>query len=253
MILDSFRLTGKVAIVTGASRGLGASIAVGLAEAGADVALVARGNLEETASEIEKLGRKAVMIPVDLSAPKKAVPEIMKSVLSEFGKVDILVNGAGMIRRQPALEFSEENWDEVIELNLTASFLLSQAAAKEMAKQKSGKIINIASVLSFQGGVFVPSYTASKAGIAGLTKAQANELAPMGIQVNAIAPGYMATEMTEALQKDEVRGRDILVRIPAARWGTGKDLQGPAVFLASSASDYMVGHILTVDGGWLNR
>lgn len=253
MILDAFRLDGKIALVTGASRGLGASIAIGLAEAGADVAIVARGGLEKTAAQIEALGRKVVMIPADLSQPNEAVPQIMEKVMTEFGRVDILLNGAGIIRRQPALEFSDENWDDVIQVNLKAPFLLSRAAAKVMAKQGSGKIINIASVLSFQGGFFVTSYTTSKAGIAGLTKAQSNEFAPLGIQVNAIAPGYMATDMTEALQNDEVRGKDILTRIPAGRWGTGKDLQGVAVFLASSASNYVNGHILAVDGGWLNR
>ena len=249
MILDAFRLDGKVALVTGASRGLGASIAIGLAEAGADVAIVARGGLEKTAAAIEALGRKVVMIPADLSNPKEAVPQIMAKVMTEFGRVDILLNGAGIIRRQPALEFSDENWDDVMQVNLNAPFLLSRAAAKEMAKQGSGKIINIASVLSFQGGFYVTSYTTSKAGIAGLTKAQSNEFAPMGIQVNAIAPGYMATDMTEALQKDQERGKDILARIPAARWGNGKDLQDKTVFLASQASNYINGHILAVDGG----
>ena len=253
MILDSFKLDGKVALVTGASRGLGAEIAIGLAEAGADVALVARKELEKTAQAIEKLGRRALMIPADLSNPKEAVPQIMEKLLGEFGKIDILVNGAGIIRRQSVLEFSDENWDDVIQVNLNAPFYLSRAAAREMAKQGSGKIIHIASLLSFQGGVFVQSYTTSKAGIAGLTRAQSNELAGLGIQVNAIAPGYMATDMTEALQNDPVRGKEILVRIPANRWGTGKDLQGAAVFLASSASDYVSGHVMAVDGGWLNR
>lgn len=253
MSLDSFSLAGKIALVTGASRGLGASIAMGLAEAGADVGLVARSGLDKTATAIEALGKKAVMIPADLSEPKTAVPHIMEKMLETFGRIDILVNAAGIIRREPALEFSDENWDDVIEVNLNAPFYLSRAVARDMAQRGQGKIINIASLLSFQGGVFVPSYAASKAGIAGFTRAYANELAPMGIQVNALAPGYMATDMTEALQNDPVRGKDILGRIPASRWGSGKDLQGAAVFLASSASDYIVGHVLAVDGGWLNR
>ena len=253
MILESFQLTGKVALVTGSSRGLGAEIAVGFAEAGADVVLVARKGLEETAKRIEALGRKALMIQADLGKPEGSVPFIIDQVINHFGRIDILLNGAGIIRREPAVEFSDENWNDVLDVNLKAPFMLSRGVAQIMRGQGSGKIINLASLLSFQGGYLVTSYAVSKAGIAGLTKAQSNEFASYGIQVTAIAPGYMATELTEALQKDEVRGRDILARIPAGRWGTGKDLQGAAVFLASKASDYVNGHILTVDGGWMNR
>lgn len=253
MILDKFNLAGKVAIVTGASRGLGAGMAVGLAEAGADLVVVASSSrLQETVDKIKALGRRCIGVQVDL-IDTKVIPGIIEATLKEYGRLDILVNCAGIIRRAPALEFLEKDWDDVIQINQKAVFFLCQAAAKEMAKQKKGKIINVASLLSFQGGIIVPSYTASKSAVAGLTKALANEWAPLGINVNAIAPGYMATEMTEALQKSADRAPAILARIPAGRWGTPEDMKGLAIFLASEASEYLHGQIVAVDGGWLGR
>ncbi len=222
MILDAFKLDGQTALVTGASAGLGAAIAVALAEAGADV--VAHG-------------------PRQLIAP----------TLDEFGRLDILINNAGTIRRAPAVDYSEEDWATVIEVNLSSVFRLSQLAGRHMIERGSGKIVNIASLLSFQGGITVPAYAASKGGIAQLTKALANEWAKHRINVNAIAPGYMRTDNTTALQQDETRNRQILERIPAGRWGEPADLAGAAVFLSSSASDYLHGHILVVDGGWMGR
>jgi 2-dehydro-3-deoxy-D-gluconate 5-dehydrogenase len=248
-----FDLSGKAALVTGASRGLGAGMAEGLAEAGADVAVVASGaGLKSTREKILALGRRCEAIQADLSA-EGAVSRVMEAALAAFGRVDILVNCAGVIRRAPAIEFSAKDWDEVINLNLRSLFFLCQAAAKDMMTRGGGKIINIASLLSFQGGIIVPSYTASKSAVMGLTKALANEWAPHGINVNAIAPGYMATEMTEALQKNAQRAPSILARIPQGRWGTPQDMKGAAVFLASSASDYVQGHTLVVDGGWMAR
>ena len=247
-----FDLTGRVAIVTGANTGIGQGLAIALAEGGADVALVGRTAAEETAEAVRSAGRKAAIIGADLSsiAPLQGVVE---RTIEELGGLDILVNNAGIIRRGDALEFSEEDWDAVIDTNLKSVFFLSQAAARHMVKQGKGKVINIASMLSFQGGIRVPSYTASKSGVAGVTKLLANEWAAKGINVNAIAPGYIATNNTAALQADEVRNRQILERIPAGRWGKPSDLAGAAVFLASDASDYVNGHVLAVDGGWLAR
>jgi len=247
-----FDLTGRVALVTGANTGIGQGLAIALAEAGADVALVGRTPADETAEKVRALGRRAAIVGADLStiAP---VQRVVDQTLSELGGLDILVNNAGIIRRADALEFSEDDWDAVVDTNLKSVFFLCQAAAKPMVQQGKGKIINIASMLSFQGGIRVPSYTASKSGVAGLTKLLANEWAAKGINVNAIAPGYIATNNTAALQADEERNRQIMERIPSARWGQPSDLAGAVVFLASDASNYVQGHILAVDGGWLAR
>ncbi len=253
MILDQFKLDGKVAIVTGASRGLGSGMAIGLAEAGADIALVARSDMTETRQAVEQLGRRCVAITADVG-DKQAAERIVGETVRELGGVDILVNNAGIIRRAPLTEFTETDWDEVMDVNLRGLFLLSQSAAKRMIDQgRGGKIINIASMLSFQGGIRVPSYTASKSGVMGLTRLMANELAAHDIQVNGIAPGYMATENTRALREDPDRNKAILDRIPAGRWGAPQDMQGAAVFLASAASNYMQGYTIAVDGGWLAR
>jgi 2-deoxy-D-gluconate 3-dehydrogenase len=247
--VDLFRLDGQTAIVTGASRGLGASMAVALAEAGADVALVARGDLRDTANAVRDAGRRAILVQVDL-ADRKAPATILDAV----GQADILVNNAGIIRRAPVLETSDDDWDAVMEVNLSSVFTLSRAFAQALAARNSGgRIINIVSMLSFQGGIRVPAYTAAKSGLLGLTRALANELAPLGINVNAIAPGYMATDNTQALRDDPVRSRDIMARIPAGRWGTPDDLKGAVVFLASPASAYVHGSVVTVDGGWMGR
>ena len=247
-----FDLTGRVALVTGANTGIGQGLAIALAEAGADVALVGRTPADETAEKVRALGRRAAIVGADLStiAP---VQRVVDQTLSELGGLDILVNNAGIIRRADALEFSEDDWDAVVDTNLKSVFFLCQAAAKPMVQQGKGKIINIASMLSFQGGIRVPSYTASKSGVAGLTKLLANEWAAKGINVNAIAPGYIATNNTAALQADEERNRKIMERIPSGRWGQPSDLAGAVVFLASDASNYVQGHILAVDGGWLAR
>ncbi len=247
-----FDLTGKVAIVTGANTGIGQGIALALAQAGADVALVGRSSADETARLVEQAGRRAAIIPADL-ATIAPVQDVVDRTIAELGRLDILVNNAGTIRRADAVDFTEADWDAVIDTNLKSVFFLCQAAAKPMISQGAGKIINIASMLSFQGGIRVPSYTASKSGVAGLTKLLANEWAAKGLNVNAIAPGYIATNNTAALQADETRNRQIMERIPAGRWGSPGDLGGAAVFLASSASDYVQGHILAVDGGWLAR
>lgn len=228
-------------------------MAFGLAQAGADVVVVASSDkVHETAASIRNLGRKSVAIQADLGSTEP-IPQIINTTLAEFSKLDILVNCAGIIRRAPAADFSEKDWDEVMNINLKSLFFLCQAAAREMMKQRKGKIINIASLLSFQGGILVPSYTAAKSGVAGLTKALANEWAQHGINVNAIAPGYMATEMTDALQKDADRADSILARIPQGRWGTPEDMQGTAVFLASDAASYLQGQVIAVDGGWMGR
>jgi 2-deoxy-D-gluconate 3-dehydrogenase len=253
MILEAFRLNGKNALVTGSQQGLGAGIAMGLAEAGANVGchgLTPEPN--DICAQIRGLGRKSFFMHGDVADPK-VCSELIQRNIQEFGSIDILVNNAGMIRRAPAVEFPQEYWDEVIAVNLSAVFRLSQLAAREMLKQGKGKIINIASLLSFQGGVFVPSYAAAKSGVAALTKAFSNEWASKGINVNAIAPGYMATDNTAALRQDPNRARQILERIPAGRWGESEDLAGAAVFLSSAASDYVHGHILLVDGGWMAR
>ncbi|NLW24680.1 MAG: 2-dehydro-3-deoxy-D-gluconate 5-dehydrogenase KduD [Clostridia bacterium] len=252
MILDSFNLSGKVAIVTGARTGLGQGMAVGLAEAGADLVIVNRTPMPETEAMIKSLGRRCVPIVADLISIDP-IPEIINKTVEEFGRIDILVNNAGIIRRAPSMEFTEKDWDDVINVNLKTVFFLSQAAAREMAKNNGGKIINIASMLSFQGGILIPSYSASKGGIASLTKTLANEWSKHNINVNAIAPGYMATNNTKPIREDEERNKSILDRIPAGRWGLPEDLKGAVVFLASKASDYVNGHILCVDGGWLAR
>jgi 2-deoxy-D-gluconate 3-dehydrogenase len=253
MILDAFKLDGKVALVTGASTGLGAAIAVALGEAGADVACHGNSHTPEaTCEEIRRLGRRALAVTGNLQ--NREVPrELVETTLREFGQLDILINNAGTIRRAAATDYSEEDWGAVIEVNLSAVFRLSQLAGRHMLERERGKIVNIASLLSFQGGLTVPAYAASKGGVAQLTKALANEWAARGVNVNAIAPGYMRTDNTLALQGDETRNRQIIERIPAGRWGEAADLAGAAVFLSSSASDYLHGHVLTVDGGWMGR
>ncbi|MCM3689595.1 2-dehydro-3-deoxy-D-gluconate 5-dehydrogenase KduD [Kocuria rosea] len=254
MVLDSFRLDGKVALVTGSSRGLGQGAAVALAQAGADVALLNRAGAQETAEKVQALGRRVHLIEQDLvTATPQDLEESVQSVVSALGRIDILVNNAGIIRRAPLLEHPAADWDDVLAVNLDAVFHLSQAAARQYVAQGGGKIINIASMLSFQGGILVPGYAASKHAVAGLTKSFANELAAHGVNVNAIAPGYMATDNTAPIRADEAREKSILDRIPAGRWGSPEDLQGPIVFLASPASDYLNGAIIPVDGGWLVR
>lgn len=254
MILDKFKLDGKIALVTGASSGLGEAIAIALAEAGADVAVHCRtaGQGADTCRAVEHRGRKAIEVNGDM-ADKTAPKRIVDEVVAKLGRLDILINNAGTIRRTPAVDFSEEDWSLVLEVNLSSVFRLSQAAARAMVDQGGGKIVNIASLLSFQGGITVPAYTASKSGVAGLTKAFANEWAKHNINVNAIAPGYMETANTSALRADETRNRQIMERIPAGRWGNPDDLAGTVVFLSSAASDYLQGHIVVVDGGWMAR
>lgn len=248
----SFDLTGKRALVTGANTGIGQAIAIALADAGADIALAGRSAAAETMALIAATGRKVVDLRADLSSIAP-VQGVVDQAVENLGGIDILVNNAGIIRRNDLADFTEEDWDAVVDTNLKALFFLSQSAARVMMAQGSGKIINIASLLSFQGGIRVPSYAAAKSGVAGLTKALANELAPKGVQVNAIAPGYITTNNTAALQADETRNRQILERIPTGRWGKPEDIAGAAVFLASPASDYVTGHVLAVDGGWLAR
>jgi 2-deoxy-D-gluconate 3-dehydrogenase len=248
---NPFDLFGKTAIVTGANTGIGQGIAIALAQAGADIVAVARGDVAETEAKVRAAGRALLHVPADLGTTAP-IADIVAQAAARFGKIDILVNNAGTIRRADALDFSEEDWDAVMGVNLKSAFFLSQAVARTMTG-RGGKIINIASMLSFQGGIRVASYTASKSGLAGITKLLANEWAAKKINVNAIAPGYCETNNTEALRADETRSRDILARIPAARWGTPGDLGGAAVFLASGASDYVHGAIIPVDGGWLAR
>jgi len=250
--MNPFDLTGRVAVVTGANTGIGQGIALALAQAGADIAAVGRSAATETVEKVRALGCKAEIISADLSSIEP-VGRIVDETVEKLGGLNILVNNAGIIRRNDAVDFTEEDWDAVMDTNLKSVFFLCQAAARHMIPNGGGKIINIASMLTFQGGIRVPSYTASKSGVGGLTKLLANEWASRGITVNAIAPGYIATNNTDALQKDETRNRQILERIPAARWGDPADLGGAAVFLASRASDYVQGHILAVDGGWLAR
>jgi 2-deoxy-D-gluconate 3-dehydrogenase len=253
-VLDRFRLDGKVALVTGVGRGLGQGMAGGLAEAGADIAGLYLTRYQETLAQVEAQGRRFLPVQCDLQEASVArLNEVVDQVVGEMGRLDILVNNAGIIRRAPALEFSEQDWDDVIQVNLKALFFLSQAAARVMVQQGAGKIIHVASMLSFQGGILVPSYTASKSGVAGLTRAMANEWASKGINVNAIAPGYMATDNTAPLRADPQRASAILARIPVGRWGEPADLKGIVVFLASAASDYMHAAIVPVDGGWLAR
>lgn len=254
MILDTFSLDGRVALVTGSSRGLGQGAAVALAEAGADIALLDRGDAVETAELIAATGRRVHTIQRDLiDADPADLVGVIDEVVAELGRIDILVNNAGIIRRTPALDFPAQDWKDVLSVNLDAVFHLSQAAGRHMVAQGHGRIINIASMLSFQGGILVPAYTASKHAVAGLTKALANEWAASGVTVNAIAPGYMATDNTAQIRADEAREASIVARIPAGRWGTPADLQGPFVFLASDAAAYVTGAILPVDGGWLVR
>ncbi len=253
MILDQFKLDGKVAVVTGGSRGLGRGMAEGLAQAGADIALVDILDMNEAQAAIEKMGSKCITVHADLSK-KESVAAVMDAVTRELGGIDILFNNAGIIRRAPITEFTEKDWDDVMNINIRTLFFLSQAVGKLMIKQgRGGKIVNTASMLSFQGGILVPSYTASKSAVIGLTRLLANELGAYNINVNAIAPGYMATDNTKALREDPARNKAILDRIPLGRWGTPQDLQGVAVFLASAASDYMQGYTIAVDGGWLSR
>jgi 2-dehydro-3-deoxy-D-gluconate 5-dehydrogenase len=253
MSADLFSLQGRVALVTGANTGLGQAMAIGLAEAGADIVAVGRTAPEETRARVEQAGRRFFAIAADLGSIGP-LPEVAAGAWRLAGGLDILVNNAGIIRRADSLDFSEADWDAVMDTNLKSAFFLCQAVARRWVDAgRGGKIINIASMLSFQGGIRVPSYTASKSGLAGLTKLLACEWAGRGINVNAIAPGYFATNNTAALQADETRNRDILARIPAGRWGEPKDLAGAAVFLASAASDYMHGAIVPVDGGWLAR
>jgi 2-deoxy-D-gluconate 3-dehydrogenase len=253
-ILDAFRLDDQVALVTGIGRGLGQALTIGLAEAGADIAGLYHTHYEETRIQVEALGRRFSPIHCDLGdATVSRLSDVVERTIAELGKLDILVNNAGINRRSPVLEFSEEDWDDVVQVNLKALFFLSQAAARVMARQGGGKIIHIASMMSFQGGMRIPAYTAAKSGVAGLTRAMANEWAAMGINVNAIAPGYMATDLTAPLHTDPESNASFLARIPAGRWGEPADLKGAVVFLASAASDYMHGAIVPVDGGWLAR
>jgi 2-deoxy-D-gluconate 3-dehydrogenase len=259
MILDQFRLEGRNALVTGSRSGLGAAMAIALAQAGANVVVHGsrcRGSsdteMDEVCDAVKAVGRKAIQAVADLSDPKSA-GELVSLTVAELGSVDILVNNAGTIRRAPAVDYSEQDWADVLSVNLDAVFRLCQLAGRRMIEAGSGKIINIASMLSFQGGVLVPAYAASKGAVAQMTKALANEWASKGVNVNAIAPGYMETPNTAQLRADATRSRAILDRIPAGRWGASEDVAGAAVFLASPASDYMHGHILAVDGGWLAR
>ena len=247
-----FDLTGRAALVTGANSGIGRAIALALAAAGADVALAGRTAADDTAREVRALGRKTAIVEADLATIAPVQGAVDRTVAA-LGGLDILINNAGIIRRADAIDFSEADWDSVIDTNLKSLFFLCQAAGRHMIAQGKGKIVNIASLLSFQGGVRVPSYAAAKSGVAGLTKALANEWAAKGVNVNAIAPGYIATNNTAALQADETRNRQILERIPAGRWGAPADIGGAALFLSSPASDYVHGHVLAVDGGWLAR
>jgi 2-deoxy-D-gluconate 3-dehydrogenase len=252
-ILDKFSLKEKTALVTGSSRGLGAAIAVAFAQAGADVAVHGSSSVPRaTQHKLDALGAKSIALVGDVADPAVCA-RLVNETVEHFGKIDILVNNAGIIRRAPAAEYSAEDWKALIDVNLNSVFHLSQHAGRHMIAQSSGKIINIASVLTFQGGILVPAYAAAKGGVGQLTKAFANEWASKGVNVNAIAPGYMDTDNTEALRNNPGRARQILDRIPADRWGQPDDLAGAAVFLASPASDYVHGHILVVDGGWLNR
>jgi len=253
MILNAFDLSGKVALITGCNTGLGQGMALGLAQAGCDIIGVNVSTPDETAEKITALGRRFLDLRADLSSIA-GIPQLIETAVSEFGHIDILVNNAGIIRREDSINFSEKNWDDVMNVNSKTLFFMSQAAARQFIKQgKGGKIINIASMLSYQGGIRVPSYTASKSAVMGVTRLMANEWAKHNINVNAIAPGYMATNNTEQLRSDEDRSKEILERIPAGRWGLPEDVMGPVVFLASKASDYINGFTVAVDGGWLAR
>ncbi|MCM2980908.1 2-dehydro-3-deoxy-D-gluconate 5-dehydrogenase KduD [Niallia circulans] len=247
-----FDLSGKVAVVSGATRGIGQGIAIGLAEAGADIVLLQRSDDTSTEEKIKALGVRCKIIQCDLmnlNEVKQAIPKAIETM----GSVDILVNNAGIQRRSPAVDFSEQDWDDVLNVNLKAVWILCQQAGRHMVEKNSGKIINIASLASFQGGLFVPAYASAKGAVGQLTKALANEWSSQGVNVNAIVPGYIATEMNTALINDPVRSRQITERIPAGRWGNPEDFKGPAVFLASDAANYVHGHLLAVDGGWLGR
>ena len=253
MIPASFRLEGRCALVTGAGRGLGQAMAIALAEAGVDVAGVYVTDIEETRARVQAAGRRFTAIEQDLRGPA-AARHVVEHAAEAMGRLDILVNNAGIIRRADSIDFTEADWDDVIDVNLKSVFFLAQAAARRfLAQGGGGKIVNVASMLSFQGGVRVPSYTASKSGVLGLTRLLANEWAAKGINVNAIAPGYMATANTAPLRADATRSAEILARIPAGRWGRPEDLAGAVVFLCSSASDYVHGSVIAVDGGWLAR
>jgi 2-deoxy-D-gluconate 3-dehydrogenase len=252
MILDSFKLDGKVALVTGARRGLGLGIATGLAQAGADIFGVGTGDMAPCKEAVESAGRRFNSMKADLIS-QAPINEVIDACVDSFGRIDILVNNSGIIRRAEAIDFTEQDWDDVMNLNLKTIFFLSQRAAKIMIAQGGGKIINIASMLSYQGGIRVASYTSSKSGLMGLTRILANEWAKYNINVNAIAPGYMITDNTEALRNDPVRTKEILVRIPAGRWGDYDEIAGTAVFLSSDASKYIHGFTIAVDGGWLAR
>jgi 2-deoxy-D-gluconate 3-dehydrogenase len=254
MNLDSFKLTGKNALVTGSRTGLGRAMAIGLAEAGANVMIHGskENGLDEVCSAIRGAGGKSGRVIADLG-DQDAAARLMDATLAELGGIDILINNAGIARRKPAVDYSMEDWNTILQINLTAVFQMAQLAGRHMLAQGRGKIINIASLLSYQGGILVPAYAAAKGGVATLTMALANEWAPKGVNVNAIAPGYMSTDLTAALEADQVRSKAIVDRIPAGRWGSPRDLAGAAVFLASSASDYVHGTVLAVDGGWLGR
>ena len=251
---DLFGLDGKVAMITGGHTGIGRAISIALAKAGSDIFILTHSdkNIDEIRNEIEKIGRRVKFGKADLSKEEQAM-DAVNQCIEVYGDIDILVNNAGTIRRSPLLDGDNQSWKDVIDLNLSAVYYLSKQAAKHMVAQNSGKIINIASMLSFQGGKFVPSYTASKHGVAGITKSFANELAEKNIQINAIAPGYIETANTELIRADKERSAEILNRIPANRWGNPNDLAATAVFLSSQASDYINGHVLCVDGGWMVR
>jgi 2-deoxy-D-gluconate 3-dehydrogenase len=250
---DRFRLDGLTALVTGAGTGIGAALAAALAEVGANVACHGNRHVpDETAARVRELGRRALVLPGDLADPATAAA-LVETTVAGLGGIDILINNAGIIRRKPAVEATDADWDDTLAINLSAVFRLCRAAGGLMLARGRGKIVNLASLLSFQGGITVPAYAASKGGVAQLTKALANEWAGKGINVNAIAPGYVRTENTAALEANETRNRQILERIPAGRWADPADLTGAAVFLCSGASDYVHGHVLTVDGGWLGR
>jgi 2-deoxy-D-gluconate 3-dehydrogenase len=250
MILNQFRLDHQVALVTGGTKGLGRAIAIALAEVGANIAVVSRSDSPEVEQAILSLGRRYFHFPADLTR-RQETGRVIPAVVETLGDVGILVNNAGIIRRSPAKDYLEHDWDATLEIDLSAAFLLSQAAGRIMLQKKRGKIINVASIISFQGGLNVAAYAAAKHGIAGLTKALANDWAVHGVNVNAIAPGFFATELTQALQNDPVRSESIKARIPAGRWGVPEDIAGAAVFLAAPASDFVHGAILPVDGGWM--
>ena len=253
-ILDLFRLEQQVALVTGVGRGIGQAMTMALAEAGADVAGVYNTRYEETQARVEALGRRFLPVPCNLqTASVDQLNGVVDRVVAEMGRLDILVNNAGIIRRSPALEYPEQDWHDVLQVNLNSIFFLSQAAARVMAPEQRGKIIQVASILAFQGGITVPAYTAAKHALTGMTRALANEWAPLGINVNAIAPGYMITDATAPLQNDPDRSASLLARIPAGRWGDPADLKGITLLLASPAADYMHGSVVVVDGGWLSR